>query len=115
MMDITPEQSTRLQKQMQSPELQTQAEMPRYLCHKQVWALKIADVKEVGRRAGNGELVEIVKEISFEDSDFAPIRVDGKWWDKHRPETGGYYVVETDGYKSYSPAKSFEDGYTRVP
>jgi hypothetical protein len=33
---------------------------------------------------------------------------------KHAPEVGGYYVVYADGYKSYSPAKAFEDGYTQV-
>jgi len=112
MMDITPEESARMAAVTGTPE--TQREMPRYQCHKKVWALKIADVKEVGRRAPNGELVEIVKELSFEDSGFVPIRVDARWYDKHRPTPGGYYVRYEDGYESYSPAKAFEDGYTRI-
>lgn len=29
-------------------------------------------------------------------------------------EIGGYYVVYSDGYASYSPAKAFEEGYTEV-
>jgi len=33
---------------------------------------------------------------------------------KHKPEVGGYYVVYADGYKSFSPAQAFEEGYTRV-
>lgn len=113
MMDITPEESARMAAVTGTPT--AQREMPRYQCHKKVWALKIADVKEVGRRAPNGELVEIVKELSFEDSGFVPIRVDARWYDKHRPTPGGYYVRYEDGYESYSPAKAFEDGYTRIP
>lgn len=27
---------------------------------------------------------------------------------------GGYYVLYEDGFESWSPAKPFEDGYTRV-
>ena len=27
---------------------------------------------------------------------------------------GYYYVVYRDGYKSWSPASEFEDGYTRI-
>ena len=30
------------------------------------------------------------------------------------PEVGGYYVVHKDGYKSFSPANAFEEGYTRI-
>lgn len=26
----------------------------------------------------------------------------------------GYYVVYDDGYKSWSPAKAFEEGYTKI-
>ena len=34
--------------------------------------------------------------------------------DRHKPKAGGYYVVYDDGYKSYSPAKAFEEGYVRI-
>jgi hypothetical protein len=30
------------------------------------------------------------------------------------PQPGGYFVVYKDGYKSFSPAKAFEEGYTRI-
>lgn len=30
------------------------------------------------------------------------------------PTIGDYIVIYEDGYKSWSPAKAFEDGYTRV-
>jgi len=29
------------------------------------------------------------------------------------PSVGDYIVIYEDGYKSWSPAKAFEDGYTR--
>jgi len=80
-------------------------EMPRYVCHKQVWALKIASLKE-GVEDKNSVL------MSFSDEGYAPIHVDFDWYYRHKPEAGGYYVVYRDGYKSYSPAKAFEDGYT---
>lgn len=91
------------------------AEMPRYKCHKQVWALKIdavnldADVaKSEGRETTGGAT------IYPEDKKFAPFTVDIEYVRKHKPESGGYYVVYDDGYKSYSPAKPFEDGYTEL-
>lgn len=33
---------------------------------------------------------------------------------KHKPEVGGYYVVYKDGYKSFSPAAAFDEGYTLI-
>ncbi len=33
---------------------------------------------------------------------------------KHQPKIGGYFVVYKDGYKSFSPAEAFEEGYTRI-
>ncbi len=77
------------------------AEMPRYKCHKEVWALKIKEV----RRA-----LTIVPE----DKGYAPFDVSLEYISKHNPVAGGYYVVYKDGYISYSPAQAFEDGYTRV-
>jgi hypothetical protein len=34
--------------------------------------------------------------------------------DKHKPEVGGYYVVYKEGYKSFSPAGAFEEGYALI-
>jgi hypothetical protein len=33
---------------------------------------------------------------------------------KHDPQVGGYFVEYEDGYESFSPAKAFEGGYTRL-
>lgn len=86
-------------------------EMPRYRCHKEVWALKIKSVVPDGSapRGAEGSCI-----LTPEDEGYAPFRVDADYCLKHNPRAGGYYVVYADGYKSFSPAKAFEDGYTRA-
>lgn len=79
-------------------------EMPRYRSHKTVWALKI---KEIAHKPDGATLTP-------EESDYAPFDVDEPYMQKHTPIVGGYYVVYADGYKSFSPARAFEDGYTRI-
>jgi len=98
-----------------------QREMPRYKCHKEVWALKI---KEVIKHAHPDPKADDAAfeasdafqgaHLFFEESEFAPIPVDAKWYRKHDPMPGGYYVVYQDGYASYSPAVAFEGGYTKL-
>lgn len=75
-------------------------EMPRYRSHKQVWALKIASVD--GNR------------LTFAGDGYAAVTVDPKMFVRYTPVPGDYYVVYDDGYKSISPARAFEEGYTRV-
>ena len=82
----------------------TAREMPRYKCHKEVWALKIAGISPT-ESDGRAEL------HPAEDG-YAPFHVGADYLQKHTPEVGGYYVVYADGYKSYSPAKAFEEGYS---
>ena len=79
-------------------------EMPLYQCYKKVHALKIKEINNF-----DGAIV-----IQPEDHGWASFTVDEYWYEKHEPEAGGYYVVYEDGYKSYSPAKAFEDGYTLI-
>lgn len=82
-------------------------EMPKYECHKKVWALKIADITEPTDATGTS------RTIVPADEGYGPFVVDGAYMEKHKPEVGGYYVVYADGYKSFSPAKAFEDGYSK--
>ena len=96
-------------------------EMPRYKCHKEVWALKIKDVIKHAHPDPNYDDAKFEASSEFqgaslfiEDEGYAPISVDADWYRKHNPEPGGYYVVYADGYKSYSPAKAFEEGYSRI-
>lgn len=86
-----------------------QAEMPRYRCHKEVWALKIKEIKRVP--SGSATVVHF---IVPENAAYAPFDVGLEYISKHSPQAGGYYVVYDDGYISYSPAKAFEDGYTLI-
>jgi hypothetical protein len=85
------------------------AEMPRYKCHKEVWALKIKEITRVP--SGNAT---VTHSIVPEDGRYAPFTVSVDYIAKHNPKAGGYYVVYKDGYKSFSPADAFEDGYTLI-
>lgn len=80
-------------------------QMPKYKCHKEVWALKIAALD----RCDDGSGV-----ITPAESGYSVIPVDVTYMSKHQPKVGGYYVVYKDGYKSWSPASEFEDGYTAI-
>jgi hypothetical protein len=48
------------------------------------------------------------------EDELVRIAVDHEFLRKHNPEVGGYFVLYADGYESYSPAKAFEEGYTRI-
>jgi hypothetical protein len=123
---------------------QAQTEMPRYQCHKKVWALKISKIERESACCENaGGIVcgepksahtpEVARGdvgldhdfiagtfdvpgamISPADEGYAPFQVSDEYLLKHKPEVGGYYVQYDDGYKSFSPAKAFEEGYTRL-
>lgn len=80
-------------------------EMPKYKCHKEVWALKI---KMFGVNEADGSGL-----ITPEDTGYAAFKVSKEYLEKHKPQPGGYYVVYKDGYKSFSPAEAFEGGYER--
>jgi hypothetical protein len=90
------------------------AEMPRYKCHKEVWALKIKAIEQAPadseRQWPSGDWL-----LMPEEAGYAPLRVGHEeYMLRCKPEVGGYYVVYADGYTSYSPAKAFEDGYGRA-
>lgn len=91
-------------------------EMPKYQCHKQVWALKIAAVEHKSNpdKTGRTAATSYGAVLTPADEGYAPFDVPASYVEKHGPEAGGYYVVYADGYKSYSPAEAFEDGYTRI-
>lgn len=79
--------------------------LPRYQCHKKVWALKIAAIEF----NANGDAKIAVKE------DFLPLDVKNfKNTFKGDENDLGYYIQYEDGYISWSPTKAFEDGYTKI-
>lgn len=85
--------------------MEAQIEMPKYNCHKQVWALKIAEIQPVDEGEGGAVIVPA-------EDGYASLRVTGEYMKKHKPTEGGYYVVYKDGYKSFSPAEAFEGWYS---
>ena len=89
-----------------------QREMPRYKSHKTVHALKIAEIVRDGEgenRDADGSAI-----IMPADEGYGPFRVESAYMRKHDPQVGGYFVVYDDGYRSFSPAEAFEEGYTRI-
>ncbi len=84
--------------------------MPKYKCHKEVWALKIVKIEdphEVDPNPGT-------RLLHVSEPGYAPVLVSPKYIEKHNPQPGGYFVVYQDGYQSFSPAEAFESGYTRI-
>jgi len=91
-------------------------ELPKYRSHKVVHAFKIDKIKfdcqlaqEEGRESDGGALLYPAMEEGM-----GPVKVDHAYVSKHKPFDGGYYVHYKDGYESFSPAKAFEEGYTRI-
>lgn len=109
-------------------------ELPRYECHKKVHALKIENIKPPQQPEYKGPVCRSMDgcgncerctwhrdvrptaplTIVPADHSYAPFEVSAEYFAKHKPESGGYFVVYADGYQSYSPAKAFEEGYTRI-
>ena len=84
-------------------------EMPKYKSHKVVYALKIKEIRTKHVSPSDGSIV-----IVPEEKGYSPFRVEKDYVEKHNPKVGDYYVVYKDGYKSWSPAEAFEEGYTKV-
>lgn len=91
------------------------AQMPKYKCHKEVWALKIKSISFDDIEEKSISVNEEIATITPEEEGYAPFRVSFGYCNKHNPQKGGYYVVYKDGYQSFSPADVFEEGYSLVP
>lgn len=90
--------------------------MPKYKCHKEVWALKIANIEyDRDRAKSENRETDGSATITPVEDGYAPFKVDPLYLQRHKPEVGGYFVkYAPDGYESYSPANVFEAGYTRI-
>lgn len=86
-------------------------ELPKYKCHKEVWALKIKEIRFNTREDG----AVIGATITPAEKGYRSFDVDNEYLRRApKIEPGGYFVVYKDGYRSYSPAAAFEEGYTRI-
>ena len=98
-----------------SIECKVEQEMPKYKCHKEVHALKIAGIaRDIDLAREENRETDGSAMITPSAAGFAPFRVDHGYMHKHKPEVGGYYVAYAGGYASFSPAEAFEAGYTLI-
>jgi len=86
-------------------------ELPKFRSHKIVYALKIKGIVDPSTPDNESDGSMIIEPAEW---GYAPFRVPASYFQKHQPQVGGYYVVYEDGYKSFSPAKAFESGYTKI-
>ncbi len=98
---------------MEDEPLSFAEQMPEYLCHKKVRALKIKDIVKKPVFLGI-EQVGSNYDLIFEDPEFSAHTVTEQFMRRSHCKAGGYLVRYEDGYVSYSPPQAFEDGYTRV-
>jgi hypothetical protein len=84
-------------------------QLPRWKCHKEVWGFKITSIESGTNATQDGSFL-----LHHQEGYFLPVRVDAEYVEKHKPSVGGYYVQYKDGYKSFSPAETFEEGYARI-
>lgn len=83
--------------------------IPEYQCHKIVRAAKITAIRIDPAFVGDGSALLAFGDINLE------IQVDNVWIKRNGPIiVGGYYVVYSDGYRSYSPGKEFDKGYSKL-
>jgi len=82
-------------------------EMPRYQCHKQVWALPIAAIEIHADKSAT---------IAPKDEGYAPFKTRAGWAERFEGGESdlGVYVVYPDGFSSWSPTEVFDSGYTRI-
>jgi hypothetical protein len=80
-------------------------ELPVYLCHKKVRALKIGDIEIF-----EGQVAIIVPE----NTNYPSFTTEQGWASRYKGSRSdpGYYVVYDDGYTSWSPTEAFESGYS---
>lgn len=97
--------------------------LPKYRSHKVVEAFKISRVEPLTREelpssapeaADVADLIADGALLHPEAPTLPAVRVSAEYVAKHSPKLGGYYVRYPDGYESFSPADSFESGYTPV-
>lgn len=85
---------------------EAQMEMPRYVSHKKVWALRIGRIEILWNESAR---------ITPVDQGYSIFETNPGWASRFfgKNEDLGYFVQYEDGYTSWSPTKAFEEGYTR--
>lgn len=91
----------------------SEVQLPQWQSHKKVWGDKIVNEYEDDQRESFGEndsgitwVLSCGIRIAVSHQLHARLPEGGEG-------IGGYYVRYADGFESWSPAKAFEEGYTR--
>ena len=79
-------------------------------CHKVVKAGRITQLPTID--IPTGEWLVGVEDVNGATTQ---VKMPPDAFARGRPTMGDYIVVYDDDYKSWSPAKTFEDGYDRLP
>ena len=82
--------------------------MKKYICHKEVWADKIIEVLM------HFSVVHDRMDYTLRLQDTGLVYAPEHFCARSIPEVGDYYVIYSDGYESFSPAKVFEEGYSEI-
>ncbi len=90
----------------EDPDDTASLEMPRYLSHRQIWALQIARLLPADD--GSHWIITPVEE------GYAPFDVSNDYISKYMPIEGGHYVVDDYGTKSFLPTEMLEAGYVSL-
>lgn len=88
----------------------TAPEMPRYKSHK---IIEAAQIVSLGPQDG-GPLFVKVEWGDGETATRTVVEVPEDFFARGVPALNDYLVKYEDGYLSWSPAKAFEEGYTRI-
>lgn len=83
--------------------------LARFQCHKIVAAGEIRGL--INSTPGGKVAALMVQTADGTNSEVCP---GDAFFARGTPALGDYYVVYDDGYASWSPAKTFEDGYTKI-
>lgn len=96
--------------------MSVERQMPRYRSHKIVHALQIDAIEPIMNEPTDpkAEQSPVKYQVHPRDEGYAAFTVDAEVFSRYKPMSGDYYVVYEDGYKSVSPKKAFEEGYSRI-
>lgn len=83
-------------------------EMPRYRCHKTVWALEIDTIQwDITTQKGGWIVTPL-------DRGYGNITLPPEVFSRYTPSAGDFIVQYDDSYWSVSPRKTFIEGYTPI-
>ena len=90
-------------------------EPPRYKCHKEVYALKIAKIVRDSKERTTEDGTAVGAMIHPSEDGYAPFSVTGQWLERYSPKVGGFFVVSIFERRSYySPGEVFRAEHTRI-